>query len=196
MSSALVDSVVRPLLEKLHKKFMSPKNNPDILEISNIVQSSIQNAITPLSNKIGQLDDKVNALALDRVTRSDIEKLRAELIGTMVPRDAYEPRHAMLIERDAQLEIAMRDMRRDFQEDLKNMQAQHQIEMQRVHDRLESGKQQFEKRMDDIEDKMEKAQEAELSTKDRWWVRASIFSGIIAVVVALLEFLLVHVHFN
>jgi predicted nucleic acid-binding Zn-ribbon protein len=175
---------------------MSPKNNADILEITNIVQATIQTAITPLSNKIQSLDDKVNALALDRATRSDIEKLRAELVGTMVPRDAYNPQHAMLIERDAQLEAAMRDMRRDLQEDLKNMQAQHQIEMQRVHDRLESGKQQFEKRMDDIEDKMEDAKQAELSTKDRWWVRASIFSGFIAVVVALLEFLLVHVHFN
>jgi Skp family chaperone for outer membrane proteins len=175
---------------------MSPKNNNDILEISNIVQTTIQTAITPLSNKIQSLDDKVNALALDRATRSDIEKLRAELVGTMVPRDAYNPQHAMLIERDAQLEAAMRDMRRDLQEDLKNMQAQYQNDLKYIHERLESGKKQFEDRMDGIESKIEKAQEAELSTKDRFWVRASIFSGFVAVLMTILEFLLGHVHFN
>jgi hypothetical protein len=94
------------------------------------------------------------------------------------------------------LEAAMRDMRRDLQEDLKNMQAQYQNDLKYIHERLESGKKQFEDRMDGIESKIEKAQEAELSTKDRFWVRASIFSGFVAVLMTILEFLLGHVHFN
>lgn len=170
-------------------RFMSPKSNPDLLEISNVVQTTIQTAITPLSNKIGQLDDKVNALALDRVTRSDIEKLRAELIGTMVPRDAYEPRHAMLVERDAQLEASIRDIRRDIQEDVKTMQGTYQLEIQRLHERLESGKQHFEDRIDDMK-------EAELSAKDKVWVKTSIIIGIIATLISVFEFLLGHVHLN
>jgi chromosome segregation ATPase len=175
---------------------MSPKNSNDILEITNIVQTTIQAAIGPLSAKIGQLDDKVNALALDRVTRSDIEKLRTELTNTTVQKDVYETRHLTLIQRDAQLEESLRNAIREHQEDIKNAQAQNQIEMQRVHERLESGKQQFEKRMDDIEDKIEKAKETELTTKDRVWLRISIIGGSISVAVAIIQFLMGHIHFN
>jgi hypothetical protein len=171
---------------------MRRNTNQDLIEIAQIVQT----AIVPLTNKIQQLDDKVNALALDRVTRSDIEKLRTELISSTVSKDVYETRHITLIQRDSQIEESLRNAIRDHQDAIKTMQAQHDVEMQRVHERLESGKQQIEDRLKEIDAKFDKEREAELSAKDKFWVRASIFSGIIAVVVALLEFLLVHVHFN
>ena len=176
---------------------MSPKsNNSDILEISNIMQTIIQSAIGPLSAKIGQLDDKVNALALDRVTRSDIEKLRTELTNTTVQKDVYETRHLTLIQRDAQLEESLRNVIRDNQETIKNIQAQNYAEMQRMHERLESGKQQFEDRMKDIEEKIEKSREYEISAKDKIWMRISIIGGSISVFVAIIDFLIGHVHLN
>lgn len=164
----------------------------NILEIANIVQS----AIAPLSNKVQSVDDKVNLLNQDRVTRTDFEKLRQELHGSMVPRDVYETRHSALIERDAQLESSIRELRRDHEEDMKSSQAQHQQEMQRIHDRIESGKQQFEARIKEAEQSIENAQEKELTSKDRFWIRVSQAFGIIAIILSLIEILLGHVHFS
>lgn len=182
------------------KAFVVTPRNQDYLEIVNVVQNTIQSAINPLISKINAIDEKVNELRQDRVTRTEftstIESLRKEVMGSMVPRDAYEPRHAALIERDAQLEASMRDLRRDFQEDMKNMQAQYQSDLKYIHERLESGKKQFEDRMDDIEAKIDKEREAVLSTQDRFWVRFSQVTGVLAIVIALLEFLMAHVHFN
>jgi uncharacterized protein YeeX (DUF496 family) len=80
-------------------------------------------------------------------------------------------------------------MRRNYEEDIKNMQLRHEAEMQRLHERLESGKKQFEDRIDTIK-------EAELSTKDRIWVRISIIGGSISVAVAIIDFFIGHVHLN
>jgi DNA anti-recombination protein RmuC len=144
---------------------MSPRNtNQDLLEIANVVQAAIQTAIVPLVAKINDLDNKVNGLALDRVTRSDIEKLRTELISSTVQKDVYETRHVSLIQRDSQIEESVRNAIRDYQEAFKSLQAQHQQEMQRLHERLESGKKQFEERQEQIEAKLEKSTK-EIETK-------------------------------
>jgi predicted PurR-regulated permease PerM len=98
------------------------------------------------------------------------------------------------------------------------LQAQHQQEMQRLHERLESGKKQFEERqeqieaklekyMDEFEDKLEKSmkeieakidntKKAELSAKDQWWIRVSILIAFVSMLVALFAFLVEHVHLN
>lgn len=198
---------------------MSPRStNQDLLEIANVVQAAIQTAIVPLVAKINDLDNKVNGLALDRVTRSDIEKLRTELVSSTVSKDVYETRHVNLIQRDAQIEESLRNAIRDHQDAIKNMQAQHQQEMQRLHERLESGKQQFEERQEQIETKLEKSideiegkleksikelkanfdntKQAELSAKDQWWIRASIIIAFVSMLVAVLAFLVEHVHLN
>ena len=198
---------------------MSPRStNQDLLEIANVVQAAIQTAIVPLVAKINDLDNKVNGLALDRVTRSDIEKLRTELVSSTVSKDVHETRHVNLIQRDAQIEESLRNAIRDHQDAIKNMQAQHQQEMQRLHERLESGKQQFEERQEQIETKLEKSideiegkleksikelkanfdntKQAELSAKDQWWIRASIIIAFVSMLVAVLAFLVEHVHLN
>src|SRR5438067_11012908 len=111
------------------------------------IATMLQTIISPLTSKLQTLEDKVDKLSQDRVTRSDIEKLRGELVGTMVPRDAYEPRHASLVERDMQLENISREERKDRIDQIKSLGNEMQLDLQRIHERLESGKQQLEERI-------------------------------------------------
>jgi ElaB/YqjD/DUF883 family membrane-anchored ribosome-binding protein len=154
------------------------RNDLTATEIAGIIQT----ALVPLTNRMQ-----------DMATRSDIEKLRAELVNTMVPRDSYEPRHVALVERATQLENMIREMRKDHDEEMKVLRAEYQQQMQQLHDRLESGKEQFEKRMDDILKNIE-------SAKDRGWLRFSqvvgaIF-GALALLISLLGALIGHIHFQ
>jgi hypothetical protein len=181
---------------------VTPRN--DYLEITNVIQNTIQTAITPLITKINAIDEKVNELRQDRVTRTEfsaaIDNLRKEMFGSFVSKEPYETRHATLINRDNQLELLMRDMRKDYEEELKGFRAQYQQDKDHIHARLESGKQQFEDRMKEIEEMIDKKfdtqQKAVLSARDQFWVRASLFSGFIATLIVLIEFLLAHVHLN
>lgn len=144
--------------------------NYDPMDVINAVRQEVQ----PLLTKINALEEKINDLNRDRVTRSDLEKLTM----AFVPRDSYEARHAQLIERDKELEVDMRDFRKE-----------HEEENKKIHERLESGKQQ-------IEDRFKQLQEAKLSDQDRYWLRFSQFLGGLGLLGALLDFLLQHVHFQ
>lgn len=144
--------------------------NYDPLDIVNAVRQEVQ----PLLTKISALEEKINDLNRDRVTRSDLEKLAM----AFVPRDSYEARHAQLIERDKELENDMRELRKDVE-----------ASDQKIHDRLESGKQQ-------IEDRIKNAQEIKLSTQDRYWLRVSQILGAIGLLGALLDFISQHIHFQ
>jgi ElaB/YqjD/DUF883 family membrane-anchored ribosome-binding protein len=126
---------------------------------------------------------------MDRVTRSDIEKLRSEMSTAYVPRDAYEPRHAALIERDTQLDNNIRELRKDCESDIRQLREDVEKSLQKVHERLESGKQQ-------IEDRFKEQQEVQLSTHDRVWVRWSQVVGYIGMVLAILGFIFDHVSFK
>jgi hypothetical protein len=146
---------------------------------------------TLLISKLQVLENKVDALNQDRVTRTDFENLRKEISGSYVPRDAYEPRHAALVERDLQLESQIRELRKDCETDLKELRDSVQKDQQRIHDRLESGKQQIEDRLslqqEQIEQDIKQQQEAQLSAKDRHWVRISQIGGIAAIIIALVD---------
>ncbi len=162
---------------------MAPRND------HNDIAAIIQSAVSPLMIEMQSLKVKVDTLSVDRVTRMDIEKLRGEIIASFVPRDAYEPRHASLVDRDIQLESALRDLRKEYDND-----------MQRLHDRLESGKQQLEERMKqqqiEVNKQLDKQQDAKLSGEDRLWMRATQIVSGAAVVLALLDFVLQHLHFS
>lgn len=162
-----------------------PPQRPDYSDLAAIMQT----AINPLAAKLQVIDDKVNSLSQDRATRSDIEKLRAELIGTMVPRDAYEPRHSALVERLTTLESCIREERKDRIDDLNTLRVDVEQDLQRVHERLESGKAQLEQRIKD-------QQETQLSDKDRLWIRWSQLIGFVGIALALLDWLTQHVHVN
>jgi Rad3-related DNA helicase len=138
----------------------------------------LQATINPLVQKLQTLETKVDGLNTDRVTRTDLEKLRSEIVGSYVPRDAYEARHTALIDRNLNLENTMRELRKDYESDV-----------QRLHERLESGKIQLETRIKD-------AQQSELSAKDRNWIRGSQIMGYLAILLAILDFLLQHIKFN
>jgi chromosome segregation ATPase len=158
---------------------MAPRGNDFTLaDITATIQKSIEPLVSKLETKVDRLEAKVDAISQDRVTRPDMEKLRSELVGTMVPRDAYEPRHAALIARDT-----------DIEQDIRRLESDLRDQLQRLHERLESGKQQ-------IEDRFKQQAEAELSTKDRAWVRGSIISGWVAAAVAIVTLLLEHIRFN
>lgn len=149
----------------------------------------IQTTLSPVTNKLQTLESKVDALNMDRVTRSDIEKLRSEMSTAYVPRDAYEPRHAALIERDAQIENLVREVRRDIEVQMKQLRDDTKKESQKIHERLESGKQQ-------IEDRFKEQQEIQLSARDRTWVRWSQVVGYIGMALAILGFIVDHINFH
>lgn len=144
---------------------MMPQRN----EYADLI-SVIQSTITPMVNKLQVLEDKVDKLNQDRATRSDLEKLHEQFRLTFVPRDSYEPRHASLIERNAQIESTIRELRKDVDADL-----------QKIHDRLESGKQQIEERIK--------------QQQERPWMRVQQLAGVVAVVLVIVDWLFQHVKF-
>lgn len=162
-----------------------PRNNDYYSDLAAIMST----AIGPLTTKLQSIDDKVNALSQDRVTRSDIEKLRSELMGSMVPRDAYEPRHLALVERQTTLEAAIREERKERDADLKDIHDSMELDLQKIHERLESGKAQLEQRIKDQQD-------ISLSDKDRLWIRWNQVVGFVGIAIALIELVMQHVKFN
>lgn len=154
---------------------MAPQpHNSDYNDLALILQSTIN----PLVSKLQTLETKVDNLNQDRVTRTDLEKLRGEIVGSFVDRASYEARHAALIDRNTALDMNIKDLRRDMDQDL-----------QKIHDRLESGKQQ-------IEDRIKQQSDAQLSVKDRAWLRWSQIAGCAGIVIALLDVIVQHVRFN
>lgn len=142
-----------------------------------------------LISKLQVLETKVDALNQDRVTRSDFENLRKEISGSYVPRDTYEARHAALIERDTQLELRMKDIEKDYIAEIKEVKDATEKDMQRIHERLESGKQQ-------LEDRIKQQADIQLSHKDRLWLRGSQVIGFVGLAVAVLDWLFQHVKFQ
>lgn len=164
---------------------MPPPQRNDYSDLAAIMQT----AITPLTTKLQAIDDKVNALSQDRVTRSDIEKLRAELVGSMVPRDSYEPRHLAMTERLTTLENGIREERKDRNGEIKAIHDSMELDLQKIHERLESGKAQLEQRIKDQQD-------ITLSDKDRQWIRWTQIVSIASIVIAILEFVSQHIKIN
>lgn len=134
--------------------------------------------ISDVNKKIERLSDKFEELARDYVTRADIDNLRKEIQTSFVLRAEYEPRHNALISRDSYLES-----------EIKRIDSESQNEFQRLHERLESGKQQ-------IEDRFKQEREVVLNSKDRSWVRVSQILGIVALIVSIVGLLLGHVRLS
>jgi len=146
---------------------MTGRNDFTAVDITAIIQT----AITPLISKIQALEDKVDRLGQDRITRSDMEKLTL----TFVQRDAYETRHAVLVDQARQIEVDLRELRK--------MQDEAFI---RMREQLETTRKQ-------MEEQLKLQQETALSSKDRAWVRWSITAGWIATAVSIITFLLSHI---
>ena len=117
--------------------------------------AQLEKAGQPFNARLQSLENKMDMLYQDRVTRTDISNLRSELTGSLVPINTYRPEHAALVEKDAQLSAQLNQYRTDMQAD-----------MQRITNMLESLKL-------SIDQKIEKAQEATLSSKDRAWIRTT-----------------------
>lgn len=137
----------------------------------NDMAAIIQSALSPLVAEVQALKTKVDGLSTDRVTRIDIEKLRSEIVGSFVPRESYEPRHNHLIERIALLENMIREFRKEYDADMQ---------------RLEQN----------FSDRLKQQQEVHLSTKDRAWLRFTQIGGVVAIVIALVDFLAQHMAFR
>lgn len=168
---------------------MPPRSdrNSEFAEMTAIIQSTIQTAITPLSMRIQQLEDKIDRLTQDHVTRADVEKLRTEMVRNLVSRDAYEPRHAALIERDLQLEAMIRETRKDSEDELKKLIDMGSQSWQRMDARIDATKEL-------VETRLKEQHEAQLSAKDRAWLRGSQTVGFIGLILAVLDLVLRLVH--
>lgn len=168
----------------------SRQHQPHYSEISAIIQA----AIHPLVNNLQDLENKVDRLNEDRVTRTDIEKLRTELVGAMVPRDSYEPRHAALVDRDTQLEGMIREGRRELDERVRTFEERFTHGSEQFQQYLKAIDQRIEESRRYFEERVKQQTEAQLSVKDRAWLRWSQVIGFISVVISLLAIALQHVH--
>jgi hypothetical protein len=164
---------------------MNMPRNGEYAEMMALIQKSIEPLISKLDNKVDRLADKVDELARNRVTREDLEKIEAKF----VPRSAYEPRHLAL------------------ESDIKKIESQTQMEFQRLHERLESGKQQIEdrfkeidKEIDDmgkgVDDKLKEKNQAELSEKDKGWIRAGQIGFFVSLLIVIADFVSQHIGFH
>lgn len=150
---------------------MTPhRGSNDYSELTTLMQATI----TPLVTELQIVKNKVDLLNQDRVTRSDLK----ELSNSFVSRDYYNVAHR-------QIEESILDVRKD-QEALRN---EAQQAYQRLHERLESGKQQ-------LEDRMKQQHEAQLSLKDRAWLRFSQVASVVAILASAADILLQHVKFS
>jgi hypothetical protein len=158
-------------------------HSSEFAEMTAIIQNTIQAAITPLSLRIQQLEDKIDKLSSDHVTRADIEKLRAEMVRNLVSRDSYEPRHAALIDRNMQLETMIRELRKDTEDEFKKLIDMGSQSWQRMDMRIDATKEL-------VEDKLKQQHEAQLSAKDRAWLRGSQMVGFVGLILAVLDLVL------
>lgn len=154
------------------------RGNSDYSEIAALIQKTLEPLIVNINTKVDRLSEKVDELARDHATRSDMEKLRNEIHVSFVSKDVYETRHANLIARDSFLES-----------EIKRIDAETQVEIQRLYEKLERGKQQ-------VEDGFRDQAKAELSEKDRGWLRASYIGTFIAIVIAILDYISQHIKFQ
>lgn len=169
-----------------------PRGNGEYTEIAALIQKMLE----PLSSNISKVDakvdraiDKVEELARDRVTRADIDNLRKEIQSAFVLRAEYEPRHEALIARDAQLES-----------EIKRIDTENENESKRIHERLESGKQQIEDRFKDlskeIDGKLNEKNQAELSAKDKGWIRAGQIGFFVSLLIVVTDFVSQHIQLH
>lgn len=131
-----------------------------------------------LVSKLQILETKVDALNQDRVTRSDFENLRKDISNSYVPRDAYEARHAVLIERDNQLEM------------------QHKTDLKDLRDYIEKNILLREKAIEQLKKEMDEQQNIQLSAKDRNWLRFYYVISILSFVGAIFDWIFQHVKFQ
>lgn len=157
---------------------MNMPRNGEYAEMMALIQKSIEPLISKLDNKVDRLADKVDELARNRVTREDLEKLRIEL----VPRGEYEPRHLAL------------------ESDIKRISSEAQVGFQRLHERLESGKQQIEDRLKEvdkeIDDRLKEKNQAELSAKDKGWIRAGQIGCFVSLAIVIVDFVSQHIQLH
>lgn len=150
------------------------RGNSDYSEIASLIQKTLE----PLISKVDKLEGKIDLIFSDHVKRSDLENLRKDIQSSFILRAEYEPRHDALISRDTALESG-----------IKRMDAEMQAEFQRLHDRLESGKQQ-------IEDRFKTQEKESVSGKERFWMRAGTIFGILVGLIAIASFILQHFQFR
>jgi hypothetical protein len=124
------------------------------------------NDSTLIQQAITRLEEKVDTLLQDRVTRGDFDKLRTEMHATFVPLASYEPRHTALITRDTQIEDRVKAVEADLK--------QHKKETEEAFDNQTN---------------------AVIGSEDRKWLRISQIIGFAAAAFAILDMLTQHIRF-
>lgn len=162
------------------------------------ISAIIRDAIHPIGSQMRTLEEKVDKLSQDRVTRSDVEKLRSEMVSLFVPRDSYEPRHAALIDRYTQIEGNIREVRRDLEERVKGFDARFtqgsqsiQQYLQGLDLKIDSHKKTIE---DDVETKFKDHMQTQLSAKDRAWLRGTQILSFVVGGIGLIDIILRLLH--
>ncbi|SRR5579875_986168 len=163
---------------------MPPQHRGDDLSA---LATLMQSTINPLISKLQILETKVDSLNQDRVTRTDLEKLRGEIVGGFVDRASYEARHAAVVDRCMALDMAVRELRKDTEDEFKKLIDMGTQSWHRIDAKLDA--------MDKvIEDKLKEQQQAQLSATDRAWLRATQLASYAAIGLSALDLLLRLLH--
>lgn len=130
------------------------------------LMAALEKASQPFNARLMGLENKMDLLMQDRVTRTDMTLMRNELLASLVPFASYKPEHAALVEKDAQLAAQLTQYRTEAQSDIQRITAM------------------IASLQTSIDSKFSQAQEATLSQKDRSWVRSTQIVAIISVVLS------------
>lgn len=141
--------------------------------------------LNPLVNKLQSLEEKVDRLSSDHATRSDIEKLRNELVGLFVPRESFEERHQALIANNRNIESSVRNNRDTIMDLIKA----HEDEIKNVKLQIEESEDKFIKLL-------EESKENELTAKERLWVRWAYIGGFVSVIIAIADVVIQHIRIS
>jgi DNA repair ATPase RecN len=155
-------------LKKTLRDYM--RGNSDYSEIASLIQKTLE----PLISKVDKLEGKIDLIFSDHVKRSDLESLRKDIQSSFILRAEYEPRHDALIARDSAIES-----------EIKRIDIETQAEFQRLHERLESGKQQ-------IEERFKEETRSRISAAERNWTRIGIVFSVLVALVTFAVFILDH----
>lgn len=129
-----------------------------------------------LLNKLEKVETKIDVLTKSYVSREDLEKLRTELVGGFLPRDVYDAKHNILVQKSENLEQSVREMNLYVKENIEV----HKTDVKDIYKKISDVEKDFER-------KIELERNNDLSEKDRNWIRTTQIFGGIGIAISLLS---------
>lgn len=180
-------------------------NNSNALDTATLLKL-LDEMGRPFANKLDRIEEKL----ANHATKDDLTKLRTEmtdqfnrvdvrLTNGYVTKDVYESRHSQLVGRDLQLDEAIRAERQERDKDMAEIKALFREASVQLDAFRQQGELRFQTVEQNVDKKLKENNEAQLSSKDRAWIRgnqivswlalaAAVASPFVAVTIAHIQF--------